>query len=72
MVEVLLKLPEDFRWILKSGEDVKFLESILIQKLCEIRIGDILVEKSELKEEDVEELDHLIKEGLFKRTKEIE
>ena len=28
--------------------------------------------KSELKEEDVEELDHLIKEGLFKRIKEIE
>jgi len=72
MVEVLLKFPEDLGWILKSGEDVKFLESVLIKKLCEIRIGDILAEKSELKEEDIEELDHLIKEGLFKRIKEIE
>ena len=72
MVEVLLKFPEDLRWILNSGEDVKFLESVLIKKLCEIRIGDILAEKSKLKEEDIEELDHLIKEGLFKRIKEIE
>jgi len=72
MAEVLLKFPEDFRWILKRKEDVKFLESVLIQKLCEIRIGDILAEKSELKDDDVEDLDHLIKEGLFKRIKEIE
>jgi len=72
MAEVLLKFPEDLRWILKRKEDVKFLESVLIQKLCEIRIGDILAEKSELKEDDVEDLDHLIKEGLFKRIKEIE
>jgi len=68
----LLKFPEDLRWILKSEEDVKFLESVLIQKLCEIKIGDILAEKSELKEEDIEELDHLIKKGLFKRIKEVE
>jgi hypothetical protein len=67
MVEVLLKFPEDLRWILKGKEDVKFLESVLIQKLCEIKIGDILAEKSELKEGDIDELDHLIKEGLFKR-----
>jgi len=36
------------------------------------KIGDILTEKSELKEEDIEVLDHLIKEGIFKRIKEIE
>ena len=69
MVEVLLKFPEDLRWILKSEEDIKFLESVFIQKLCEIKIGDILAEKSELKEEDVDELDHLIKKGLFKSQK---
>ena len=72
MVEVLLKFSEDLRWILKSEEDVKFLESVLVQKLCEIKIGDILTKKSELKEEDVEDLDHLIKKGLFKRIKEVE
>ena len=71
MVEVLLKFPEDLRWILKREEDVKFLESVLVQKLCEIKIGDILTKKSELKEEDVEKLDHLIKKGLFKRLKEV-
>jgi len=52
----LLKFPDDLRWILKRKEDVKFLESVLIQKLCEIKIGDILAEKSELKEEDVEKI----------------
>ena len=57
---------------MKGKEDVKFLESVLIQKLCEIKIGDILAEKSELKEEAIEELDHLIKEELFKRIKEVE
>jgi len=45
-----LKFPDDLRWILKRKEDVKFLESVLVQKLCEIKIGDILAEKSELKE----------------------
>jgi len=40
MVEVLLKLPEDLRWILEREEDLKFLYSVLIQKLCEIKIGD--------------------------------
>ena len=69
MVEVLLKFPEDLRGILKGKEDVKFLESVLIQKLCEIKIGDILAEKSELKEGDIDELDHLIKEELFKSQK---
>ena len=71
MVEVLLKIPVDLRWILKSEEDVKFLESAVIQKLCEIKIGDILAGKSKLKEENVEELDHLIKKGLFKAQKEV-
>lgn len=72
MVEVSLKFPEDLKWILESKEDAKFLESVLIQKLCEIKIGDILMEESKLKEKDIEKLDHLIKESLFKRIKGIE
>ncbi len=72
MVEISLKLPEDLKWILERRADLKFFESVLIHKLCETKLGDLLAEKSKLKEEDIEELDHLIKEGLFKRIKEIE
>ena len=72
MVEISLKLPEDLKWILERKEDLKFFESVLIHKLCETKLGDLLAKKSELKEEDIEELDHLIKEGLFKRIKGIE
>jgi len=36
------------------------------QKLCEIKIGDILMEESKLKEEDIEKLDHLSKKDYLK------
>jgi predicted transcriptional regulator len=52
---------------LERKADLKFFESVLIHKLCETKLGDLLAEKSKLKEEDIEELDRLIKEGLFKR-----
>jgi len=66
MVEISLKLPEDLRWVLEKKENLKFLESVLIQRLCEIKLGDLLTEKSELKKEDI---DHLIKEGLLERVR---
>jgi hypothetical protein len=72
MVEILLKLPEDLKWILKRKEDLRFFESVLIQKMCEIKLGDLLAEKSQLKEEDIDNLDHFIKERLYKRVKGIE
>jgi len=72
MVKVSLKLPSDLNWILESEEDLKFFESVLVHKLCETKLGDLLAEKSELKEEVIDEIDHLVKEGLFKRVKGIE
>ncbi|MGB2728530.1 MAG: hypothetical protein WBD09_08645 [Halobacteriota archaeon] len=72
MVEISLKLPGDLKWILEREEDLKFFESVLVHKLCETKLGDLLAEKSELKEEDVDDLDHLVKEGLFRKVKGIE
>ena len=69
MVEISLKLPEDLRWVLEKKENLKFLESVLIQRLCEIKLGDLLTEKSELKKEDIDHLDHLIKKGLLERVR---
>ncbi|HDM36030.1 MAG TPA: hypothetical protein ENG09_02070 [Candidatus Syntrophoarchaeum butanivorans] len=69
MVEILLKLPEDLKWILKREEDLKFFEEVVVEKMCEMRLGDLLTEKSELKEEEIDALDHLIKKRLFERVK---
>lgn len=69
MVELSIKIPDDLKWILEREEDLRFLESVLIQKISEIKLGDILTEESQLKEEDIDELDHLVKKSLFKRLK---
>ncbi|OFV65903.1 MAG: hypothetical protein SBU_001085 [Candidatus Syntrophoarchaeum butanivorans] len=69
MVEILLKLPEDLKWILKREEDLKFFEEVVVEKMCEMRLEDLLTEKSELKEEEIDALDHLIKKRLFERVK---
>ena len=69
MVEILLKLPEDLKWILKREEDLKFFEEVVVEKMCEMRLRDLLTEKSELKEEEIDALDHLIKKRLFERVK---
>jgi hypothetical protein len=67
MVEVLLKLPGDLKWIAENEEDLKFIESVLVRKLCETKLGDLLAERSELRADEISKLDHLVKAGLFKR-----
>ncbi len=69
MTEVVLKLPKDFNWIVKNKESLKWVESSIINKLTEIKIGNLLAEKSKLKEEDIDELDHVIKRALYKKIK---
>ncbi len=64
-----MKFPEDLRWILKKEENVRFVESVVVQRLCEIKVGDLLTEKSELKEKDIDQLDHLVKKELHKRIR---
>ncbi len=69
MVDVVLKLPNDLSWITKSKEGLKWVESAIINRLTEIKIGNLLAEKSELREEDVDELDHIIKRSLYDKIK---
>ncbi len=69
MVDVVLKLPDDFKWIVKNKEGLKWVESAIISRLTEIKIGHMLAEKSELKEMDVDELDHIIKRALYTKIK---
>jgi hypothetical protein len=69
MVNVVLKLPNDFSWITKNKEGLKWVESAIISRLTEIKIGNLLAKKSELKEEDINELDHIIKCALYNKIK---
>mgnify|MGYP005619702429 CR=1 FL=1 len=69
---MLLRLPGDLKWIAENEEDLKFIESVLVRKLCETKLGDLLAEKSELRVDEISELDHLVKAGLFKRMKAVE
>ncbi len=69
MAEVVLKLPDDFDWIAKNKEGLKWVESAIINRLSEIKIGNLLAEKSELEEKDIDELDHIIKRALYDKIK---
>lgn len=72
MVELTIKLPKDFAWILKNKKDIEWVEKVLINKITEVRLGDLLAERSELKEEDIDELDHMVKKSLYRKLKENE
>ena len=65
MVNVILKLPDDLSWIMKNKEGLKWVEAAIINRLTDIKIGNILAEKSELKDEDIDEIDHIIKRSLY-------
>ena len=69
MVDVVLRLPNDFKWIMKNKEGLKWVESAIINRPSEIKIGNFLAEKSELKEKDIAELDHVIKRALYNKIK---
>ncbi len=69
MVNVVLKLPSDLSWITKNKEGLKWVETAIISRLTEIKIGNLLAEKSELREEDIDELDHAIKRALYNKIK---
>lgn len=65
MVNVILKFPDDLSWIMKNKEGLKWVEAAIINRLTDIKIGNLLAEKSELKDEDIDEIDHIIKRSLY-------
>ena len=69
---VELKLPEDLALLIERDPLVrraaeKLLEEELVAKLRSLSVADILLSRSELSEEDVEELDKAIKRGVVER-----
>jgi hypothetical protein len=65
MVNVVLKLPDDLSWIMKNKEGLKWVEAAIINRLTDIKIGNLIAEKSELQDEDIDEIDHIIKRSLY-------
>jgi hypothetical protein len=65
MVNVILKFPDDLSWIMKNKEGLKWVEAAVINRLTDIKIGNLLAEKSELQDEDIDEIDHIIKRSLY-------
>ena len=65
MVNVILKLPDDLSWIIKNKEGLKWIEAAVINRLTDIKIGNLLAEKSELRDEDIAEIDHVVKRSLY-------
>ena len=65
MVNVILKFPDDLSWIMKNKEALKWVEAAVINSLTDIQIGNLLAEKSELQDEDIDEIDHVVKRFLY-------
>lgn len=69
MVNVILKLPDDLSWIMKNKEGLKWVEAAIINRLTDIKIGNLLAEKSELQDEDIDEIDHVVKRSLYNKLR---
>jgi hypothetical protein len=69
MVTIVLKFPDDLNWIIKNKEGLKWVEAAIINRLTDIKIGNLMAEKSELKDEDIDEIDHKVKRALYKTIK---
>jgi hypothetical protein len=65
MVNVILRLPDDLSLIMKNKEGLKWVEAAIINRLIDIKIGNLLAGKSELQDEDIDEIDHVVKRSLY-------
>ncbi len=69
MVNVILNLPDDLSWIMKNKDGLKWVEAAIISRLTDIKIGNLLAEKSELQDGDIDEIDHIVKRALYNMIK---
>jgi hypothetical protein len=66
---VTVELASDVGTLIRGKETINLVEKSISNKLLDIEIGEILASKSSLKQEDINELDHIIKKGLYERVK---
>ena len=68
MVEISIKVPEDLKWITEES-NLKLVEDLIIRKLLEFRLGDVVAGETTLCPEEIDRLDHIIKRNLYWRIK---
>jgi post-segregation antitoxin (ccd killing protein) len=67
MPNVTVSVPEDLREEMRSREEVNWsavMRKAVQEHLRKLAIADAVAEKSELTDEDIEELDALVKQGM--------
>jgi len=70
MPNMTLSIPEELHVLVKKHSEIKWSEvarRAMWTQAKKLELMDKLVSKSKFTEKDVKELDHKIKEGLFKR-----
>ncbi|PSG98392.1 hypothetical protein BRD56_00180 [Thermoplasmatales archaeon SW_10_69_26] len=67
MPNVTVSVPEDLREEMRSRDEVNWsavMRKAVQEHLRKLAIADAVAEKSELTDEDIEELDALVKQGM--------
>lgn len=67
---ITLALPKDLHRKMKAHPEVKWSEvvrRVIAQRIRDLERMDVIARRSTLSADDVDELDHLIKEGLRRR-----
>lgn len=70
MTNMTLAVPEDLRKIMEKHKEIKWTEvarAAMWEKARTLELMDKLLAKSELTEQDAEEIGHSIKHGIAKR-----
>lgn len=72
MVNITLSVPKEVHEEMRKHPEIRWSEiarQAIIKKINDLKILDKILSKSTLKTEDVEELDKIIKAGMWKRHK---
>lgn len=74
MVNMTLSLPDKVHKEMKKYSEIRWSEvarQAIIKKLNDLKILDRISEKSTLTEEDIDEIDHIIKAGVLAKHKKL-
>jgi len=74
MVNMTLSIPNKIHEEMKKYSEIRWSEvarQAIVKKLNDLKILEKILEKSTLREEDIDEIDHIIKAGLLVKHKKL-
>ena len=74
MVNMTLSIPNKIHEEMKKYSEIRWSEvarQAIVKKLNDLKILEEILEKSTLREEDIDEIDHIIKAGLLVKHKKL-